>query len=52
MNGLTVSILFENQHAWPLRIVRVILNNNGRPQPIDDVTHAYRVSGKLLVAVK
>jgi len=52
MNRPTVSILLQNQRAWPLRIVGVILDNNGGPQPIDDIMDAYGVRGELVVAVE
>jgi len=52
MNRPTVSILLQNQRAWPLRIVGVILDNNGGPQPIDDIMDAYGVRGERVVAVE
>lgn len=52
MNGPATSILLQNEHAWPLRIIGVIPDKDGCRQPIDSVAHAYRVRSKLLVAVQ
>jgi hypothetical protein len=52
VNRLAIAIPLQNEHAWPLWVFRVVLNHNGGCQPIDGITHADRVRGKLLVAVK
>jgi hypothetical protein len=52
MNRLIGSILLQNQDAWPLRVVGVVLHHHGRVQSVDDVVHAYAVCGEFLIAVE
>lgn len=52
MNRLTGSILLQNQDAWPLWVVGVILDHNGSFQPVNDIAHVDTVRGELLVAVE
>lgn len=52
MNRATLSIYLQNKHAWPLRIVGVILDNHRYSQTTDRIAHADRVRGKLIIAVK
>jgi hypothetical protein len=52
MKRLIPAILFKNQDARPLRVVRIVLNYDGRLQTVDDITHVDTVCRKLLVPVK
>jgi hypothetical protein len=51
MNRSAASILLEKQHAWPLRIVRIILHDDCRVEPTDDLTHLDTIGSKFIVAV-
>lgn len=52
MKRLIAAILFKNQDARALGVVRVVLDYDGRVQTVDDITHLDAVCGKLLVPVK
>jgi hypothetical protein len=52
MNRLIGSILLQNQDAWPLRIVGVILDHNGHFQSVNDIAHVDTVRGELLVPME
>lgn len=51
MKGLSVLVSLQNKHAWPLRIVWIILYQNGGPQAINSITHAYPVRGEFIVSM-
>ena len=52
VNRLASSIVLEDEHAWPFRIVGVILDNSGGPQSGHDVVHLYAVGDQLFIAVQ
>ncbi len=45
-------IVLEHQHAWPLWIIRIILDDDRVLQSRHGVAHADVVSGKFLVAMQ
>lgn len=51
MNRLTVSIVFQNQNARSFRILRIIFDDHGAAQAVDDVTDKHTVGGKFFVAL-
>ena len=52
VNRLCGTIVLQNQDAWSLRVIRIILDDNGRRQAIDDVVHKNVVSGEFFIAMQ
>lgn len=51
MNWPTCAILLENQHARPLRVVRIILDDDCRVESNHDLTHLDTVRSEFIVPV-
>ena len=51
MNGLPRSISLQHEAARPPWIIRVIFNQYGLSQSLDDITYPDLVRGELIVAV-
>ncbi|OFW00283.1 MAG: hypothetical protein A3I61_09005 [Acidobacteria bacterium RIFCSPLOWO2_02_FULL_68_18] len=51
MNRLTVSIVFQNQNAWPFRIVRIVFDYGSARQTVDHVTNQHTVRREFFIAV-
>ena len=51
MNGLPRSIALQHEAARPTWIIRVIFNQYGLRQSLDDITYPDLVRGELFVAV-
>ena len=51
MNRLAISILFQDQHAGPFRIIRIVFDNDGCGQTVDDVANKDLVCTKFLITV-
>ena len=52
MNRAIRRIPLQHQAAVPLRIVRIVLDHDGRRNPGDDVANLYIVRGQLLGSVE
>ena len=52
MNRAIRRIPLQHQAAAPLRIVRIVLDHDGRRDPGDDVANLYIVRGQLLGSVE
>lgn len=46
-----MEILLQHKHARTLRIVRIVLNNQGVHYAIYDLFNKYTISGELVIAV-
>jgi hypothetical protein len=51
MNRLTVSIVFQYQHARSFRVIGIVFDHHRTAQAVEDVTNRHAVCGELLVAV-
>lgn len=51
MNRPTCAILLEDQHARPLRIIRIILDHDRRVESTDNLTHLDTVRREFIVPV-
>ncbi len=51
MKGLPSAIVFEDQHARPLRKIRVVFHHHGAGQSVDNVRNRHLVRRKFIVAV-
>lgn len=51
MNWPACAIPLENQHARPLRIVRIVLDDDRRVESTDDLTHLDTVRREFIVSV-
>jgi hypothetical protein len=52
VNRLCGTIVLRNQDAWSLRVIRIVLDDNGRRQGSDDVVHKNVVSCEFFIAMQ
>jgi hypothetical protein len=52
MNRLILAIMLQDEHARPLRVIRIILDDDRSVQAFDDIAHRDAVRGKLFVPVE
>jgi len=51
MNRLIPAIPLEDQDAWPLVVIRIVLHDLGPLQPVDHIARLNAVDGQFFVAM-
>ena len=51
MNPLAVPILLQRQYTWTLRILRIVLHDDGVCYSLDDVSHKNVICRQFIIAM-